>query len=236
MVSRRDAIVLLFSLFLITIVYSDVEQSDLDIGDTESLNVTYFTSELVGGNITTNNISGNTSTGKWAAVYGNASDSFIFLGSGSGAAPTGIFYEWDWNVTSGGKICAVRAPGNTDWSDLNNVSSIYVDTVWGFNSSHVDSANKTFNSTPADFTMAGQTVVNCSRAKTGPRIPEDPYYTNLLKMISGNPTSKNEFAFCTELNGTGVTFKNESYNYELIMPTNSTPSTTETYYLYMELT
>jgi len=199
---------------------SNTSQSRMNVS-----NGTNFTT--AGGNVTEVNVSvNNIITDKWAGVYGNITGNMLL--ANSDPVPD-ILYEWSWSPSSGGTICAST---NSSLSPLFIIGADGgdIDDAWSFPTTSNDSATQTFNLTNCSLEFGPETVDNASYADTG---YSGGFETCAFK--SRITPSKGNLVFCTQINGTGKLYNNETGNFELIIPTEEGIGVTETYYLYAEL-
>jgi hypothetical protein len=181
-----------------------------------------------GGNVTAANIAGNVSTTKWAGLYGNVSAGLVLTPGGL----TNIFYKWTWTPgTNTGRLCVT--PGTTfAWASAAGATASSIDTTWTFAANATDSAANTLNDTCNTIgTVAGQTISSSAATTTGTG-GGDTFQTCAIN--DGASSVKGDFAFCNAIDS-ATSFDSDTSNYELIVPTNSTIGSTETYYAWLEL-
>jgi len=187
------------------------------------------TFDTEGGNVSNVNASANVSTESWAGIYGNTSDSSILLADSVGAD---IFYRWAWDPTEGARVCAVVGPV-ADWTNLGAMALGTLDTLFSITTGDTDDSAETFNESTDTFYLAGQTVANVPRSKTGPDVATDTFNTYAVE--AGNEVGKSSALFCTNLSTTSDNFEGVDWNYELILATDPAIAAIETYYIYLEL-
>jgi len=178
-----------------------------------------------GGNITALNINGTTLTDRWASYYGNVTGT-IALTDG-----TNKVFSWAWTPDSGGEVCLSTA------SAFNYVGALAataagVDTAWGFTSGS-DTAAKTFSGTCSNLVFSQATVTSPIKIT---HIGSSTFTTCGIQTAVG--TAKANFGFCTPIQNStaGKAYNNVASNYEVMVPTaDTTPTSTEQYYFYMEL-
>ncbi len=180
-----------------------------------------------GGNITVLNITGmNQSTERWAGYLGNvsASGSLIVLANSN----LDIFYNWSWDTSTGGEVCAGTDTTYT-WSSLAAATAADIDTAWGFGDAS-DDAEATFDDGSRNFDIGGV----ASTAPTADTGQSGGFYTFALTDNAGG-TAETDFVFCANvsMSGTNNGYDGSTVDYELIVPT--TYGATETYYFYVEL-
>jgi len=176
-----------------------------------------------GGNVTNLNLSGNVSTEKWAGFWGNVSG-LIVLSPG-----TGMFYTWPWTPANGGEVCAIAAASGFDWTGLQNVTAAAIDTVWNFFSGDTDSATNTLTQSCA-VTVAGTSVTGSAGNMTGGNA-----FQTCAVADQANPAAKNDIAFCVNMTQGGSLFNGQTGDYQLMVATNETLNSFETYYFWIEL-
>ena len=176
-----------------------------------------------GGNITWANITGaNQLTTKWADIFGSITLSQIILTDSAG---TNYVYTWNATAATKGDVCVSTAstfPGPT----LSGANVTDINTVWGL--STIDNATNTYNTTFTSVNISSQTLFNAN----GSRLQGQSTFTDAA-IYNGTTGSKGNYAFCTNISSSGKNYNNVTASYELLVPT--TPSSTETYNLYMEI-
>ena len=197
-------------------------------GDASGSNVTQ------GGNITAINIALSTLTSKWASYYGNVSGTLI-LGDGSNNV-----YSWTWASGTGGEVC-VSTNSTFNFAAAHNMSNgTGIDTAWGFTGTDVDSGNNTYSayvgkqgcnlnfSTANVYNTSNITIQGLSNFKNC------VIGANTTAMVAGQT---HLLAFCTVIQpvSSGLNYKGQPANYEVMVATNNTVGATETYYFYAEL-
>jgi len=176
-----------------------------------------------GGNVTNLNLSGNMSTDKWAGFWGNVSGGIV-LSSG-----TNIFYSWAWTPAMGGEVCAIAAPSGFSWTGIQAITAAAVNSVWNFGAA-TDNATNTYKINTCAVNVAGTAVTNTAGNTTGVG-----GFTTCAVADQAVPTTKADLAFCVNITQNGNLFNGQPGNYELLVPTNSTLGSTETYYFWVEL-
>jgi hypothetical protein len=183
-----------------------------------------FTTE--GGNITYADISGMLLTDRWAAFFGNVSGAII-LGDNANQV-----FTWSWTAAVGGQICLstnnaydflnAQAASTTDAQALDSGSTFNLGAA-------TDNAAGTF--TTADCTLP----LNNTNSITGTAnvTTAGGFDTCLIK--DGATSSKNDFAFCTNINSTGANFEGNPAHYQVIVPTTPAIGSIESYFFYMEM-
>ena len=178
----------------------------------------------VGGNVTNMDLNSTSSTTKWAGYWGNVSGSLVLAPNSS--SPD--LYNWAWSTSNGGVVCAVAAPYGFDWASVQTTTASSVDTVWGFGSAS-DNATNTLTSTCA-IDVGGINITGTAANTTG-----GTSFNTCALSDAASPSTKGDLAFCVNIAPAGTLFTGGSGNYQLIVPTNKTIGTTETYSFWMEL-
>jgi len=174
-----------------------------------------------GGNVSGVNVSAGTSTEKWASFYGDVVGSIVLADS----AATSV-YSWTWATTEGGEVC-VTQDQNYVWTNAETTTAALVDTAFGFAAADADSAANTLDDAcTVDLNEAP------SVASVGATLLSS--YTTCA-VGDGTESAEDDFAFCTDINGTGVNYEGVSADYELMVPTSDADAETETYYFFIEL-
>ncbi|MEM4348300.1 MAG: hypothetical protein QXN37_01900 [Candidatus Anstonellaceae archaeon] len=176
-----------------------------------------------GGNITYVNISGATQlTSKWASFYGLIQSATIALRSS-----TATVYSWSYSPANGsGEVCLSSSnsfPGPI--TSLTGANLSAMNSLWNLGT--IDNATNTFNTT-SSINISGQVVSGAPAAK----LQGSSTFT-VVALFNSTTSSKNAFAFCTQINNSGKNFQNSDVHYEIMVPT--TPGAAETYYFYLEL-
>ncbi len=186
-----------------------------------------------GGNITEVNVSLTSLTDKWADFFGNVSGSLRLTDSSN----THYVYDWSWTVTSGGEVCVANA-STFDWASAQAASGTEIDTAWGFTGTDADSGANTYtgsscvlNFTQADVSGAASVDLSDNSGLST--------FTDCVIKDQGtiNSGDTNHMAFCTQINSSGKNYNNESYQYEIMVPTPEATGSAGfmTYYFYAEL-
>jgi hypothetical protein len=177
-----------------------------------------------GGNVTNLNVESNQSTEKWAGYWGNVSGRLLLSPQDDG---TQVFYSWAWTPASGGDVCAVAASSGFDWASVVIASPGAVNSAWSLGMS-VDNATNTLTQNCA-ANVAGTAVSGTAGRYTG------GLTVFQTCAINDGGATKSDFAFCTNMSNAGTLFNGQVGNYEVLVPANPAPATTETYYFWLEL-
>ena len=189
-----------------------------------------------GGNITFLELNGTSLTDRWAGYYGNITSVVLYLTDQDGGA-TNYLYHWegaggpaDW---TSGIVCAAEDSA-FDWGNAAAATGVQVNSAWSFGSV-ADNATNTFLSSGCDidFTATGDADVTGAAM-----IAHDSLSTfSTCGIHDGASAAEGDFAFCTPNvtdTTTGVNYKGDAVNFELIVPI--TAAATDTYYFFLEVT
>lgn len=163
--------------------------------------------QIDGGNVTTVNISSNTSTTKWAGFKGNLTGSLIL----SDTDVANAFYKWEWTPGANSVICA-SDKSNFVWGSVASISAAALETtLGGVYAIGLDKTTNTFTVDTGTITIGGNPITNTAMA-------------SVL-----NPTSQTLAVQNTDLAFCSNTLTNEEF--AVLVPA----TTTKTYYFYVEL-
>jgi hypothetical protein len=182
------------------------------VGDAESATIS-------GSNVTTLNVTVNTTTMKWAGFKGNLS-SILILSDGPQA--DGLFYEWDVSaVESTGNLVCASLVNNYDWTAAEAILIADLEanlTVWnGDYNDGADSVSNTFESQTCAIGLLS--VSNTAGVDT-----QNPDATTCAISDGGAAA---ELAYCTLTNDLSA----EDYAFGILVP-----ALTDTeYFFYVEL-
>ena len=172
-----------------------------------------------GGNVSGVNISGNYSTEKWAAFYGDVSTGIVLADSAGTAV-----YNWTYSAESG-EVC-LSQDANFAWASAALTTGAEVDTAFTFTGTDADSATTTLSETCTvdllEATVSGTAAVTLLSG----------YQTCALE-DTATPTEA-DLAFCVDI-ASGTNYNTESSDYEIMVPTSDAPGAEETYYFFVEL-
>lgn len=176
--------------------------------------VTAQTATAIGGNVTNVDVETNLSTLKWQGFYGNVSGQ-VSLGSGSD-----IFYNFG---SAEFQTLYVTTGTDTVWTSLVAGTTASVDTLWNFGvASDVDQSVDIFTTTAGTFGGVAS-VPNATIGNFGMGVLND-----------GATAAKTDIVFASNINNAGaVGFYGNTYNYQIMVPVETT--TPETYYFYVSL-
>ena len=177
-----------------------------------------------GGNVTNVSLYTNESTDRWAGFYGNVSGNIVLAKSSN----TTYLYEWPWNPSLGGVVCASTGP--TPLSSIMGATYADIDTAWGFLPTLTDSAANTFNNSNCSQKFGPATIANAYYADTG---YSGGFITCAWKAVAA--PSKAEMLFCTNITQNGPLAVGGTGDFEMMVPTAYGTSAYETYYFYVNL-
>jgi len=217
---RKLLLMLLFAVGLLFAIQPAENWTTGQIGKYTQAGQANVTTE--GGNVTQLNLSSNISTEKWAGFWGNVSGRIVL------SPGTGMFYTWTWDSSRGGEVCAIAAPSGFDWSGLQSVTAAVINSIWNFGSA-TDNATNTLTST-CNVDIAGIPVSNTAGNVTGGN-----YFKTCAVADQASPSTKADIAFCVNITQGGNLFNGQTGDYQLLVATNETAGTTETYYFWLEL-
>ncbi len=177
-----------------------------------------------GGNITYALIDGTLLTSRWAAFFGNVSGAII-LGDNANQV-----FTWSWTPAVGGEVCLStnNAYDFVDGAAASTTDAQSLDSVFGLGAA-ADNATNTF--TTQDCTMQ----LNNTNSITGTANVTTAGGFDTCLITDGTTSTKADFAFCTDINGTGTNFEGNNVHYQVMVPTNPGIDALEEYYFYMEL-
>ncbi len=178
----------------------------------------------VGGNITSANLDGNSSTEKWGGFYGNVSGSLRL----SEENVSSFMYYWAWTPSNGGTICISTNP-SLYTQFISGAGGADIDSAWGFPSTATDSGENTFNNSNCSLAFGPYSIYGAAYADTG---GPGGFVTCAYKTTTD--PGKNGLLFCSNITN-GQIYDGSSGNYEIIAPTNDSQMSYETYYFYLSL-
>ncbi|NQZ84562.1 MAG: hypothetical protein HRU03_02490 [Nanoarchaeales archaeon] len=166
----------------------------------------------VGGNVTQVNVQTNISTIKWQGFYGNIGGN-ISLGIG-----TDNFYSFGAALF---QTIYVTQGTNTDWVNLVAGNAADVDTTWNFGvADDVDQAVDVFT---GSSTFAGVAIV-----------PSTNIGSFNMGILNNGTNSKSTTVFVADIENPGIVgFDSNSFNYQIMVPVETTVA--ETYNFYVSL-
>ncbi|MFH1261173.1 MAG: hypothetical protein ABII39_04510 [Candidatus Micrarchaeota archaeon] len=224
-ITEKLIYILLGTLFLSSLTFAITEATVAGTAVTDRWSgntADSYTTE--GGNITGLNISVGQLTERWAAYSGNVSGSIVLRGSGS----ADYVYNWSWAVADGGSVCLTQ-DNSFPWHLGEATTAADIDTAFSFGSG-ADQAADTYTDTNCSI----QTFEMASIRTTSTYLMG---YSTFENCVIGDSTevAEGDFAFCTNITSSGKNWRNETINYEIMVPTTDTATATEIYYLFAEL-
>ena len=179
-----------------------------------------------GGNITYALVGGTLLTSRWAAFFGNVSGAII-LGDNANQV-----FTWSWTPAIGGEVCLSTNSAydfvNAATASTTDAQAMDANTVFGLGAA-VDNATNTF--TTQDCTI--QLNDTASISGTANVTTAGGFNTCLIQ--DGATSVKGDFAFCTDINATGMNFEGNNVHYQVMVPTTPSVGSIEEYFFYMEL-
>ena len=211
---------------------TDVFGVNISRGISGTLNESnFFSNDVEGGNKKESNLTAIVSTSKWQGYFGSVSEKLglgidsIFL-FGFGNSPNNQV-----------KTVFATPDNNFNFGLLQAAAVADVDSVWGFEKNDSDSVSSLFNES---VVIAGVTNVPAIRLisynNTGQQ-NRDTYKSGIFtdQIVPGNPI---DFAFGVNVYQDEGDFRNLTIiDYELIVPVlnGSSPGSTQTYYVYLDI-
>jgi len=182
---------------------------------------------MEGGNITGISVATNTSTEKWAGMYGNVSGQIVLARAGTSP----YMYSWTWSAANTGEVCASTNSAPV-WTALAAATRAAIDSAWAFTTTDADSATSTLSDASGYVNVNTQGVTGAA-AYTRNTTDATAWQTVAIAGLGGS--TKAPYGFCVNVSSVKSNFAGESVNFQLIVPTNQTDATYETYYFYVEL-
>lgn len=217
------AIVMLYSVF----VLADPIGADLTRGaDSRRVDASVGSQTANAGNVTQLDIDQVKITQIWQGFYGNISGT-ITLDN----ADNDTFYDWSM-ATISGEIFATRTAVSS-WSSVNCSTSAELqaeETSLGITNTWSDSINETFDSTShPDFFVASRNMTTCYSTQAYNSGGTGEFWNVMLN------TDATNVVYTTIISDDGDGFNGDSWDFELLVPTNYSASGVATYYFYAEL-
>ncbi len=173
-----------------------------------------------GGNKTQLNLMMNSTTRKWAGVFGNITGNIIISNNAS------VFYSWLWNGS--GVVCAEPNLPVFDWPNVEKAGAQDVDNVFGFSIGDVDSSFNTFTG-KCNISVAGKLISDAPCKSTGE-------FKTIILRDRGYSVGKENLVFCTSIQENSTIFNGGTADYELLIPTNEALGEVQDYVFWLELT
>ncbi|MBN1170138.1 hypothetical protein JXA56_03875 [Candidatus Micrarchaeota archaeon] len=176
---------------------------------------------LIAGDVKNANISSSSLTDKWASYYGQVSGSIVLADASSKV------YTWGVGAANAGEVCLSQNTSYDFTGAQAGSASTAANTAWGYGSA-TDSINATYTGT------AGSITLN-SPVGTISNLANVTLINGFVDVILGNTASsaKSDFAFCTNINPSGVAVGGVAADYEIMVPVDGNAA--ETYAFFVEL-
>lgn len=192
-------------------------QSGFGVNDTHS-NIT-----TEGGNVSEVNLDIASSTLEWAGFMGNVTADLVLAQSGD----TSFLYNWSW-AGGTGTVCA-STNSAFPWASVASATAADIATAWTDLATGVDSAANTFT-----IASGTQYVTVNGVDETGDAADTNGNYFTVV-LGNGAVSVQDDLVFCVNMSSS-TNYRNDSVNYEMIVPTDyANGTTTETYFFYLEL-
>jgi len=187
-----------------------------------------FTTE--GGNVSEVNVTAAAQlTDRWAGMFGNITATEIVLKSSDDPGGTHLY---NWTALLDGEICVSPGPSFT-FSAIQEATANNVDGLWSFGAV-ADNVTETFTGTGCALMFTAVTPTDTDNATYIDHAGLSSFRTCAFKDIT-SPESRDDLAFCTKINTSGINYKGMNYHYELMVPTRIGVGLTETYYFFVEI-
>lgn len=173
-----------------------------------------------GGNITAVNVNQTQLTGRWVSFFGNVT-SFFALSDGTNSV-------YNWTATESGQVC-ISTNSAMAFTSGTNISTGYMDATFFGGSVSPDNSSATFTAICPTMVVGSVTLTNflAAQANGGTNFRTCAANTSAVNIT-------NNYFFCTNINTAGQNYAGASADYELLVPVNTTASTT-TYSFFAEL-
>lgn len=184
-----------------------------------------------GGTITTFSVDAQQQDTRWKAYVGNVTGS-LTLDDSDGMT----IYNWTVGLADiTGEVYSSRA-SSVSWSLIRCASTTTVaseQTTLGMNSSSADTITKTFNETThPEFVTAGETISSgCNATATYVNDAREDQSSATFPLVLLDDETNLIYTAIINRNSTG--FDNSNYDFQMIVAND--PTSTTTYYFYVEL-
>lgn len=196
------------------------------------------TDSAKGGFITETNLDTTQRTAKWQGYYGNISGKITLADS-----QAHYMYNWTWTAAKGGEVIATTNTSIPYWSGVAVVSTTErddgtngINAKWGWESDQSDDADATFSDATYDLVVAGTTLTNTIATADDAILPTGQGWKTAVIKDSSSIDSKDDYLFVGIINNDGTAFDSTTKDFQMIVPVGDTPTSTETYYFYVEMT
>jgi len=184
-----------------------------------------------GGTITTFSVDAQQQDTRWKAYVGNVTGS-LTLDDSNGMT----IYNWSVGLADiTGEVYSSRA-SSVSWSLIRCADSTTVaneETTLGMNSSSADTITKTFNETThPEFVTAGETISSgCNATATYVSDAKEEQSSATFPIVLLD--DETNLVYTTLINRNSTGFDDRSYDFQMIVAND--PTSTTTYYFYVEL-
>ncbi|RME31335.1 hypothetical protein D6789_03090 [Candidatus Woesearchaeota archaeon] len=178
------------------------------------------TETIEAGNVTNTNLTGNTITTRWAGFYGEVSGGILL-----GDSANNIFYQWTVSDPTGSYVFAANGTVS-DWSSANIKEANVTDMASYLLESAGDNFTNTFT-TRQWFNSTSLSINNTWTATTWQNGTQTTNFTTYALKTADNST----MIWAGSVVSNAVAFKNETTDYQILAPADTTA---QTYYFYLE--
>lgn len=232
---NKTLLIITVILFLLALASNIYAPSGADVQDNTSETYTPAAAESLntsGGTITTMFLNGTSQNERWKAYVGNVSGSLSLKGASNYS-----IYDWTFASTTG-EVYASRL-NNISWADINCSNSTHLideQTGFGFANDDVDTINNTFNvKGHKEFAVGTRDITQNSCWAIATNINGIAQTVDLNAKFQEVVLYDGQInIYTTLIESNEVGFDTDSYDFQLLVPDNTTTST-ETYYFYIEL-
>ena len=225
------AVLALALLFTAGAASAAIGDNDLDRGliingtnETQPLRIGENSSQSTGGYITQIDLYSQTNqTQNWQGYFGNVSGEITLSGNNSKE-----MYNWTVNVTNR-SIYAIANPDFTAWDTLFPANITNIDAIWFGSEVMPDTVKNTYKTGIGNRTFV-DTSINASHVYT-----TSGFLDHVIQSTATDDTNLTsaQVLWAAVVVDPKLNYKNESSNYELLVPVNMTSP--DIYYFYMEL-
>lgn len=166
-----------------------------------------------GGNISGVNVTGATLTDRWASYFGDVSGNIRLTDS----VGTSNVYTWTWVASNGGEVClsedaafAFASAVAADGTDIDT------DMSWAASS---DDGVTTYTGDAGSITFNGVTPITTADSVT--------LGSGFVDVVVSDGA---DLAYCTNIDSTGDNYDGEAADYEIMVPTALSGSTTYNFF------
>ena len=191
-----------------------------------------------GGFITETNFDTEQRTAKWQGYYGNITGRIVLEDSQKHE-----MYNWTWNSSKGGEVIATTNTSIPYWTGVTNVTTTERDETsnginakWGWETDQSDDADATFSNDTYDLVVAGTSLTNTIATADDSILPTGKGWKTAVIKDSSSIDSKEDYLFVGIIKNDAEAFDTTTKDFQMIVPVGDTPTSTDTYYFYVELT